>query len=158
MRNIYEIIENYLKNGKIGAFTTVISRNGSAPRDVGAKMFVGEDGTIGGGKLEYIAYKRVMDTMGNNKPEIINIRMDSKEVASDGMICGGDIDVFLEPVHERYSELYSRLGYLKKTGQNGVLVTQFNGEKFLKTVIEENKDISGDNITDEDKEAFLEHI
>ena len=40
MRNIYEIIQNYLKNGKIGAVATVISRNGSAPRDVGAKMFV----------------------------------------------------------------------------------------------------------------------
>ena len=162
MRNIYEIIQNYLKNGKIGAVATVISRNGSAPRDVGAKMFVGEDGkihgTIGGGKLEYIAYKRAMDTMGSDKVETINIRMNGKEVASDGMICGGDIDVFLEPVHEKYIALYSRLGYLKKTGQNGVLVTQFNGEKFLKTAIEENMEINGDNITEEDKNVFLRHI
>ena len=162
MRNIYEIIQNYLKNGKIGAVATVISRNGSAPRDVGAKMFVGEDGkihgTIGGGKLEYIAYKRAMDTMGSDKVETINIRMNGKEVASDGMICGGDIDVFLEPVHEKYIALYSRLGYLKKTGQNGVLVTQFNGEKFLKTAIEENMEINGDNITEEDKNVFLRHV
>ena len=160
--NMYEIVENYLKNGKIGAIATVISRNGSAPRDVGAKMFVGEDGkiygTIGGGNLEHSVYKQALSTMGTEKPEMIHIRMDSKDVASDGMICGGDIDVFLEPVNEKYSELYSRLGKLKKMGLNGVLVTQFNEKRYLKTAIEENAEISGDNLAEDDKKVFLEHI
>lgn len=160
--NMYEIIENYLKNGRVGAIATVISRNGSAPRDVGAKMFVGEDGkihgTIGGGNLEHCVYKEAMSTMGTMKPEMIPIRMDSKEVASDGMICGGNVDVFLEPVHEEYIELYSRLGELKRMGLNGVLVTQFNGKKYLKTVIEENAETSGDNMPEKDKKAFLRHI
>lgn len=160
--NMYEIVENYLKNGKVGAIATVISRNGSAPRDVGAKMFVGEDGkiygTIGGGNLEHRVYKQAMSTMGTEKPEIIHIRMDSEEVASDGMICGGDVDVFLEPVNERHFELYSHLGQLKRMGLNGVLVTQFNGEKYFKTAIEENEEISGDDIAEEDKKVFLKHI
>jgi xanthine dehydrogenase accessory factor len=160
--NMYEIVEDYLKNGKIGAIATVISRNGSAPRDVGAKMFVGEDGkiygTIGGGNLEHIVYKQAMSTLGTGKPEMIHIRMDSEEVASDGMICGGDVDVFLEPVHEKNLKLYSRLGELKRMGLNGVLVTQFNGEKYLKTAVEENAEISGDDISEEDKKAFLKHI
>lgn len=47
---------------------------------------------------------------------------------------------------------------MKKTGQNGVLVTQFNGEKFLKTVIEENMETHGDYITEEDKKAFFKHM
>ena len=160
--NMYEIVEDYLKNGKIGAIATVISRNGSAPRDVGAKMFVGEDGkiygTIGGGSLEHSVYKQAMSTMGTEKPEMIHIRMDSEEVASDGMICGGDVDVFLEPVHEKNLKLYNRLGELKRMGLNGVLVTQFNGEQYLKTAVEENAEISGDDISADDKKAFLEHI
>jgi len=160
--NMYEIIENYLKNGKIGAIATVISRDGSAPRDVGAKMFVGEDGkihgTIGGGNLEHGVYKQAMSTMGTRKPEMIPIRMDSEEVASDGMICGGNVDVFLEPVLGKNLELYSRLGELKRMGLNGVLVTQFNGEKYLKTAIEENAKISGDAIAEDDKKTFLKHI
>lgn len=160
--NMYEIVESYLKNGKIGAIATVISRDGSAPRDVGAKMFVGEDGkiygTIGGGNLEHSVYKQAISTMGTEKPEIIHIRMDSKEVASDGMICGGNVDVFLEPVHEKHVELYSRLGQLKRMGLNGVLITQFSGEKYLKTAIEENTEINGDDINEDDKKVFLEHI
>lgn len=160
--NMYEIVEDYLKNGKIGAIATVISRNGSAPRDVGAKMFVGEDGkiygTIGGGNLEHSVYKQAMSTMGTEKPEMIHIRMDSKEVASDGMICGGNVDVFLEPVHEKYLELYSRLGELKRMGLNGVLVTQFNEEKYFKTAIEETAETSGDDIAEDDKKVFLKHI
>ena len=160
--NMYEIVEDYLKNDKIGAIATVILRDGSAPRDVGAKMFVGEDGriygTIGGGNLEHSVYKQALSTMGTEKPEMIHIRMDSKEVASDGMICGGNVDVLLEPVHVKNIGLYRRLGELKRMGLNGVLVTQFNGENYLKTVIEENAETSGDIIAEEDKTAFLKHI
>ncbi|MEL7670358.1 XdhC/CoxI family protein [Methanobacterium sp.] len=160
--NMYEIVEDYLKNEKIGAIATVISRDGSAPRDVGAKMFIGEEGkiygTIGGGNLEHSVYKQALSTMGTEKPEMIHIRMDSKEVASDGMICGGNIDVLLEPVHLKNIELYRRLGELKRMGLNGVLVTQFDGENYLKTVIEENAEISGDPISEEDKNAFLKHM
>ncbi|MEN6553573.1 MAG: XdhC/CoxI family protein [Methanobacterium sp.] len=160
--NMYEIVEDYLKNEKIGAIATVISRDGSAPRDVGAKMFIGEDGkiygTIGGGNLEHSVYKQALSTMGTEKPEMIHIRMDSKEVASDGMICGGNIDVLLEPVHLKNIELYRRLGELKRMGLNGVLVTQFDGENYLKTVIEENAEISGDHISEKDKNAFLKHM
>ena len=54
---IYEIIEDYLKQRRTGIIATVITRAGSTPRDVGAKMFVGEAGelygTIGGGRLEH---------------------------------------------------------------------------------------------------------
>jgi len=160
--NMYEIVEDYLKNEKIGAIATVISRDGSAPRDVGAKMFIGEEGkiygTIGGGNLEHSVYKQALSTMGTEKPEMIHIRMDSKEVASDGMICGGNIDVLLEPVHLKNIELYRRLGELKRMGLNGVLVTQFDGENYFKTVIEENTEISGDPISEEDKNAFLKHM
>lgn len=160
--NMYEIVEDYLKNEKIGAIATVISRDGSAPRDVGAKMFIGEEGkiygTIGGGNLEHSVYKQALSTMGTEKPEMIHIRMDSKEVASDGMICGGNIDVLLEPVHLKNIELYRRLGELKRMGLNGVLVTQFDGENYFKTVIEENAEISGDPISEEDKNAFLKHM
>lgn len=160
--NIYEIIGNYLKDDKIGAIATVISRDGSAPRDVGAKMFVGEDrqiyGTIGGGKMEFDVYDRIMTVMWENKPEIVHIRMNAKEIAAKGMICGGKVDVLIEPVHKRYIELYNRLEYLENTGKNAVIATQFKEGKLLKTVIEENMEITGDDITPKDKKTFVEHV
>lgn len=160
--SIYEVIGNYLKEDKIGSIATVISRDGSAPRDVGAKMFVGEDrqiyGTIGGGKMEFDVYDRIMTTMGEKNPEIVHIRMNAKEIAAKGMICGGKVDVLIEPVHKKYLELYNHLEYLETNGKNAVIATQFNDDEILKTIIEENMEITGDIITPKDINTFLEHV
>ena len=159
---IYEVIEGYIDEGKTGSIATIISRDGSSPRDVGAKMFIGEDGrthdTIGGGDLEYKVQKQAMDAMGGDKPQFINIRMDSEEVASDGMICGGKVEVFLEPTLEKHRRLYQRLEHLEKNGEKGVLITSFNG-RFQKTLIERDMRITGDHInTGSDYALFQNHI
>ena len=160
--NLYKIIGNYLKEDKIGAIATVISRDGSAPRDVGAKMFVGDDrqiyGTIGGGKMEFDVYDRIITIMGEEKPEIVHVRMNAKEIAAKGMICGGKVDVLIEPVQKKYHELYSRLEYLENTDQNAVIATQFTEGKLLKTIIEENMGTTGDPLTLEEKKSFTEHV
>jgi xanthine dehydrogenase accessory factor len=159
---IYETIEDYFKKKKTGIIATVIMRAGSTPRDVGAKMFVGEDGelygTIGGGRLEHGAYQEAMTMMTMNCPKVLHIRMNAKEVASDGMICGGDVDVFLEPVLEKYKALYSRLGYLEKRGKKGVLVTKFDTNTFIKTLLEEDLTINGSDISEGDRETFLQYL
>ncbi len=159
---IYETIEEYLKKKKTGIIATVIARAGSAPRDVGAKMFVGEDGelygTIGGGRLEHEAYQEAMSMMGKGGAKVLHIRMDAKEVASNGMICGGDVDVLLEPVLEKYSLLYGRLKYLERRGERGVLVTRFDNNGFTKTLAEEDLTINGDDISESSRDAFLQHL
>jgi xanthine dehydrogenase accessory factor len=159
---IYATIEEYLKKKKIGIIATVIARAGSAPRDVGAKMFVGEDGelhgTIGGGRLEHGAYQEAMSMMGKGGPKVLHIRMNAKEVASNGMICGGDVDVLLEPVLEQYRALYGRLEYLEKRGERGVLVTKFDKNIFSKTLVEDDLTIHGDDISEIDRDAFLQHL
>jgi xanthine dehydrogenase accessory factor len=159
---IYETIEEYLKKKKIGIIATVIARAGSAPRDVGAKMFVGEDGelygTIGGGRLEHGAYQEAMSMMGKGGPKVLHIRMNAKEVASNGMICGGDVDVLLEPVFNQYRVLYGRLEYLEKRGKRGVLVTKFDKINFAKTLVEDDFTVNGDNISETDRDAFLQHL
>ena len=159
---IYETIEEYLKKKKTGIIATVIARAGSAPRDVGAKMFVGEDGelygTIGGGRLEHGAYQEAMSMMGKGGPKVLHIRMNAKEVASNGMICGGDVDVLLEPVLEQYRALYGRLEYLEKRGKRGVLVTRFDKNNFAKTLVEDDLTMNGDDISENDRDAFLQHL
>lgn len=144
---IYEVIEGYMDEEKTGSIATIISRDGSSPRDVGAKMFIGEDGkihdTIGGGGLEYKVQKQAMATMGHEQPQLIKIKMDGEEVASDGMICGGNVEVFLEPALEKHRQLYQRLEHLEKNGKKGVLITSLRGE-FMKTLIEMDMRITGD--------------
>ncbi|WP_321423179.1 XdhC/CoxI family protein [uncultured Methanobacterium sp.] len=159
---IYEVIEGYMDEGKTGSIATIISRDGSSPRDVGAKMFIGEDGkihdTIGGGGLEYKVQKHAMATMGHEKAQMIKIKMDGEEVASDGMICGGNVEVFLEPALEKHRQLYQRLEHLEKNGKKGVLITSLRGE-FMKTLIERDMRITGDPLNaSNDLALFQNHI
>jgi len=159
---IYEVIEGYMDEGKTGSIATIISRDGSSPRDVGAKMFIGEDGkihdTIGGGGLEYKVQKQAMATMGHEEPQLIKIKMDGEEVASDGMICGGNVEVFLEPALRKHRQLYQRLEHLEKNGKKGVLITSLRGE-FMKTLIERDMRITGDPMdASNDSNLFQNHI
>nr|WP_319373495.1 XdhC/CoxI family protein [uncultured Methanobacterium sp.] len=157
---IYEVIEGYMDEGKTGSIATIITRDGSSPRDVGAKMFIGEDGkihdTIGGGGLEYKVQKQAMTTMGHKEPQLIKIKMDGEEVASDGMICGGNVEVFLEPALEKHRQLYQRLEHLEKNGKKGVLITSLRGE-FMKTLIEMDMSITGDPLDASNDSALFQN-
>ena len=158
--DLYEAIEAYLKEGKTGMLATVIYRSGSAPRDAGAKMFVGEDGklfgTVGGGRLESDAYKEAIGLMGRGETEVFHIRMDGNAVAGDGMLCGGNVDIFLEPVYARYSDLYWKIGHIEKRGGKGIVVTRYGQGSFSKTLIEQGRDVTGDPLPDEDTRRFGE--
>ncbi len=160
--SLYGTVEGYLKNNKTGVVATVISRSGSAPRDTGAKMFIGEDGrlygTIGGGRLEHSAYQEALTMMGMDHPKMLHIKMDAIEVASQGMICGGNVDVLLEPVLERYGKLYTRLEFLERKGKKAVLITRVDKKSFSKTLLEEDLTISGDALSESDKTMFLKCV
>lgn len=158
----YETVEGYLKEKKAGIMATVIARSGSAPRDAGAKMFIGQDGrlwgTIGGGRLEYSACEEARAMMGANRPKILSIRMDATEVASQGMICGGNVEVLLEPVLERHLSLYHRLDHLEKEGRSSVLITRFDEGTFVKTLLEEDRKVSGDGLSEAHAESFARYF
>jgi len=156
--DLYEAIEQYIVNKQKGVLATVIYRAGSAPRDIGAKMFVGDDGkclgTVGGGRLEFDACSEAMRMIGTEKAKILHFRMNSKAVADDGMLCGGDVDILLEPLNEKYIELYRKIGRLLQKGGKGVVVTGFEGDNIRKTLIEEGSGITGDLLEDKDVQRF----
>jgi len=159
---LYEAIETYLKNGHKGIIATVIFRAGSAPRQTGAKMFIGDDkktfGTIGGGKLEAQAYKEAISIMGKKEAKIICIRMDGKQVEDDSMLCGGNVDILLEPVLDRHMEIFKRIAYLEKKGKKGLVVTRIGDKVYSKTLIEPDLNSIGDKLPLEDAKRLLEYM
>jgi xanthine dehydrogenase accessory factor len=92
------------------AVATIISRKGSAPRSIGTKMAVFEDGrctgTIGGGCAEsdiiHQALRMLREKEVSCKMNLVD--MTGKEAEDDGMVCGGRIQVFLEPVYSTETE------------------------------------------------------
>lgn len=83
---------------------TIIDRKGSAPRGIGTKMLVLSDGvcvgTIGGGCVEADILQKalLMIRSGEMRPQLCHIDMTGQDAEDEGMVCGGVIDVLLEPV------------------------------------------------------------
>jgi xanthine dehydrogenase accessory factor len=90
------------------ALVTVIRTQGSTPREVGAKMIVRHDGTIfgtvGGSAVEALVIREALEALREGKSRIV--QHDLMDAGSDtGMICGGRMEFFIEPL-KRLPQLY----------------------------------------------------
>lgn len=83
---------------------TIVTRHGSAPQGLGTKMLICQDGqcagTIGGGCMEakVIQIARLMAAGESEPARICHVDMTGNEAEEEGMVCGGEVDVFLEVV------------------------------------------------------------
>ena len=87
--------------GERVVLVTVAGIRGSAPREVGAKMIVTEDatvGTIGGGQLEFQCTRLACDMLGDD--ETSSLRKFPLGT-SMGQCCGGVVDILFEPIAHR---------------------------------------------------------
>lgn len=88
--------------GKV--LSVIVSRRGSAPREVGTKMIVLEDGTIigtiGGGCVEgeVISKSLSMLRQGEPKQTLMQVDMSGADAEDAGMVCGGTVEIYLELV------------------------------------------------------------
>lgn len=84
------------------ALATIISRKGSAPRQVGTKMLICRDGrtvgTIGGGCVESEIKLLGLDVITSRLPLLKTVDMTGVDAEADGMVCGGVVEVFIEPI------------------------------------------------------------
>ena len=83
---------------------------GSAPRAVGAKYLVKGDGTssgsIGGGCVEAEVWQEAQKVMEKGGGRVLHFELTSEQLAEGGLICGGNIDIFLEPLREEFLNIY----------------------------------------------------
>ncbi|MDP2931389.1 MAG: XdhC/CoxI family protein [Chloroflexota bacterium] len=101
MLDIYQALVNIISKGERAVLATVITSKGSAPRKAGAKMLIRKDGsfvgTVGGGGVEQKVKGKAMEMMNAIEPEVLHFDLSGKG-RDAGMICGGQMDVFLEPI------------------------------------------------------------
>jgi xanthine dehydrogenase accessory factor len=88
---------------------TIVSTTGSTPQRVGAKMLVFADGrivgTIGGGCYENDAFWKAREAIKTRRPELLHYELSDDFAQETGLICGGQMDVYIEPI-EPSPELY----------------------------------------------------
>ncbi len=102
MTDLYEEIVKLKAEGGSAALATIIGTDGSTPRETGAKMLVREDGTIvgtiGGGCLEGQVIVEAIMVMREEKPRTVHYDLTGRDTDRAGMICGGVLDIYIEPI------------------------------------------------------------
>ncbi len=98
-----------LEDGRDAALVTIVRTNGSTPQRVGAKMIVYADGgtvgTIGGGCYENDAALKAREGLSTRQPRLVRYELSDDVAEESGLICGGQMEVFIEPL-ERAAHLY----------------------------------------------------
>jgi xanthine dehydrogenase accessory factor len=100
--DIYEEVVRLRRLGQKCALATIVQVNGSIPSYESAKLLVREDGsmlgTIGGGCVEAEVWNAARDVMQNERPRHMNFSLGQDAAYDNGLICGGQLSVFIEPV------------------------------------------------------------
>ncbi|MCD6084372.1 MAG: XdhC family protein [Desulfurococcales archaeon] len=100
---LMKLIVNGLESGVRVALCLVVNKEGSGPRDIGAKMVVYSNGevygSIGGGYFERRVVDEALKALRNGKPKLIKFSFTGKEVSNavdTGLICGGVLTVYID--------------------------------------------------------------
>ncbi len=100
-KSVFVEIEEAYERGEAVALVTILETRGSTPQKAGAKMVVGRDGrmrgTVGGGCVESEILFRAQRAIETRKCEIGNYDFNADE-DENGLICGGSMKVFIEPI------------------------------------------------------------
>ncbi|MEJ2128599.1 MAG: xanthine dehydrogenase accessory protein XdhC [Woeseiaceae bacterium] len=114
--------------GERAVLVTVAGIRGSAPREVGAKMIVTEEatiGTIGGGQLEYQCTRIAVEMLGDDEtPSLRKFPLGS----SMGQCCGGVVDILFEPIATQLPSWLRDLRTLHGQREPAAIVTHLRGE------------------------------
>jgi xanthine dehydrogenase accessory factor len=108
-KEVFAAVSDALERGEPAALVTIVSTTGSTPQRVGAKMLVYSDGrtvgTIGGGCYENDAFWKAREAIAQRRPQLVRYELSDDFAQDTGLICGGQMDVYIEPI-EPSPELY----------------------------------------------------
>lgn len=109
MKRVLEKVENGIE----AAIVSITKSSGSTPRQIGTTMGVFEDrsivGTIGGGALENRVMDLALDAIEKGESIAHHLPLDSEGIK---MVCGGDVDIFIDVFKKRPRLLISGGGHV----------------------------------------------
>lgn len=83
---------------------TVVKTWGSAPRPIGSKMAVSETGemvgSVSGGCVEAAVVAQSLEVLSDGTSKLLRFGVTQDEAWAVGLSCGGQIEVFIEPLEK----------------------------------------------------------
>jgi xanthine dehydrogenase accessory factor len=101
MKTIFQSLSELESSQQSAALCTVVKTSGSTPRHSTSKMLVYPNGrilgTVGGGELENRVIREALDSLKDGKPRLLEYSL-ADPTRGDVGICGGLVEVFVEPI------------------------------------------------------------
>src|SRR5450631_3899701 len=136
--DIYEEIVKLRQEGRRGAVATIVNVRGSIPSFETAKMLVRDDGsivgTIGGGCVEAEIWQAAREVIESEKPRTLTFDLNQDPKYDTGLVCGGTLDIFIEPV------LPSPVLYIFGAGHVGFELAKAAGSAGFEVVVADDRD------------------
>ncbi|MGC3970282.1 MAG: XdhC family protein [Pirellulales bacterium] len=102
MREIVPQLLSSLAVGQSAVLCRLVETRGSTPQKAGAAMLVFADGaqtgTLGGGCVEAEVKRKALAVLANGSAEIATYQLNSDYGWDDGLICGGRMQVLVDPL------------------------------------------------------------
>src|SRR5579859_7512015 len=100
--DLFEEIVRMRRAGQRGALATIVHTNGSIPSYESSRMLVREDGsslgTVGGGCVKADVWAAAREVMHKEAPRKIVFHLNNEATYDNGLICGGTVEIFVEPI------------------------------------------------------------
>jgi xanthine dehydrogenase accessory factor len=105
------------EEGKPFALATIVQATGSVPRHEGTKMLIfpegNFEGTIGGGEVENLVVQAGQEALRDGRTRLLHYNFRDPEHGDPG-VCGGEMDVYIEPVRPKATLLIYGMGHVGK--------------------------------------------
>jgi xanthine dehydrogenase accessory factor len=117
--DVFDELVRLRRLGQKCALATIVQVRGSIPSYESAKLLVREDGSIvgaiGGGCVEAEVWNAAREVMETGKPRRLNFSLGQDAAYDNGLICGGQLDVFVEPIAPQPCAFIFGAGHISKS-------------------------------------------
>ena len=117
--DVYEELVRLRRQGRKCALATIIQARGSIPSFPSAKMLIREDGstlgTIGGGCVEAEVWDAARETLRSETPRYLTFNLNQEAAYENGLICGGQLEVYIEPVLPQPRAILFGAGHISRS-------------------------------------------
>ena len=98
---IYQQISELEQLGEPFVVCSIVGSRGSTPRRTGSKMIVKQNGdilgSVGGGEIEERVRQEALIAIEHHQTKMVHYQLTDPQRGDPG-ICGGEVDIFIEPV------------------------------------------------------------
>mgnify|MGYP001112627898 FL=1 len=136
--DIYSEIVRLRALGQKCALATIVDARGSIPSYESAKLLVREDGsilgTVGGGCVEAEVWNAAREVIDTEKPKHLSFNLGQDVTYDSGLICGGQLNVYVEPIVPPPQALIFGAGHISRSLSKIATLAGFS------TIIIDNRD------------------